>query len=296
MSKRLLFIYNPKAGKEKIKNHMCEILDEFALAGYEICVAPTLARGDCEVFASKSSPMMYDLICVSGGDGTLDEAVTGLLTNGINMPIGYIPGGSTNDFGNTLKLPKFMGKAARVAVRGRDYLCDVGKFNDRYFVYVAAFGLFTSVTYNTPQAEKNLLGYGAYVLEGVKSLADVRTYNLHIEIDGAKYTGDYLLGIISNSDSVGGMRKITGPDVALDDGLFEVLFIRKPPTIIELNEALAAMIDRDISSDYVISMHATKVTVECDEAIAWTLDGEYGGDVKKASVSVVSKGITIRVP
>ena len=291
--KKLLFIYNPKAGKARIKYHLADIIDEFVRAGYEVTVSPTMACGDAEVMASHVRDE-YDMVVVSGGDGTLDEVVTGLMLSQKKMPLGYIPTGSTNDFGTSLNLPKSMTEAAQVAVRGRDFVCDVGKFNDGYFVYVAAFGLFTQVTYETPQKDKNILGYAAYVLEGAKRLNDIKTYNMKITHDGVTQEGEYLVGMVSNSNTVGGMKALTGNHVALDDGLFEVLLVKKPPYFIDVNGIIAALMDRNIDNPYVESFHTESITFECDSQVAWNLDGEFGGNASKAKIGIVHNGLTIR--
>lgn len=291
--KKLLFIYNPKAGKERIRYHLSDILNTFAEEDYEITAYPTRKKGDATARAL-SLEDDYELLVVSGGDGTLDEVVTGLKVAGKDIPIGYIPAGSTNDFGRSLGLPKSMKGAAEIAVRGADYRCDIGKFNNDYFVYVAAFGLFTDVTYMTPQKKKNVLGYGAYVLEGVKRLSDVRTFHAKIEYEGGCLEGDYLAGLISNSNSVGGFYGITGPHVSLNDGLFEILLIKMPPTLLELNEILIAVFDRRYESEYVISLCAPSVCVMSDEAIPWTLDGEYGGDTTCATITVLNEAINVK--
>lgn len=290
---KLHFVYNPRAGKEKIRNHLADILDVFAEAGYEIKVYPTRGCGDAKKVA-ENLPDDCDLMVVSGGDGTLDEAVTGLMNAHKTVPIGYIPAGSTNDFGRSLKLPKSMVRAAETAVKGNDFACDIGAFNDRHFVYVAAFGLFTDVTYTTPQKEKNKLGYAAYLLESVKRLSDIKTYSMRVSFEGGSYEGEFLAGLVSNSNSVGGLKSLTGPHVSLDDGLFEVLLIRVPPSLKDLNETLAAVLDRRIDSDYAISFTAPKVEFEFKSDVSWSLDGEYGGTCDKALVSVIPKAIKIR--
>ncbi len=293
--KKLKFIYHPKAGKAKIRIRLADILDLFARSGYEITAAPTQARGDAEIMA-KELPDGYDLLVVSGGDGTLDEVVAGLMIAGKRVPIGYIPAGSTNDFGRSLKLPKRMDKAAEIALYGRDFCCDVGKFNEGYFVYVAAFGIFTDVTYATPQETKNRLGYGAYLIESAKRLSEIKTFHLRVTSEKEVFEGDFLAGIVSNSKIVGGIRALSGPDVSLDDGVFEVLLIKVPPTILEWNETLLALADRRVQSEYVISFHTTKVLFDSTVKIAWTLDGEFGGESRYAEISVVPKAIDIRIP
>ena len=292
--KELLFIYNPKAGRAAIGNHLGEIIDIFTKAGYEVTVYPTQCQGDGEVKA-KERCNDFSRIVVSGGDGTLDEIVTGIREAGSAIPIGYIPAGSTNDFARSLGLPRIMKKAASIAVSDKVFGCDIGRFNDRYFAYVAAFGLFTDVTYETDQRRKNVFGYAAYLAEAVKRLQSVESIPLRISYDGNILRDNFLVGMISNSDSIGGIKGIAGPDVKLDDGLFEVLLVKAPESIIDLNLIPPAILDRRIKSDCVISFKCSSLKVESDEPISWTLDGEFGGCVDEAVISNINKGITIAV-
>ena len=172
----------------------------------------------------------YDLVVCSGGDGTLDEVVTGMEQSEVNVPIGYIPAGSTNDFANSLGIPKNMEEAARVAVNGTPFPCDVGGFNGDTFVYVAAFGLFTEVSYQTSQQMKNILGHAAYILEGAKHLMDITSYRMKVSHDGEIIEDEFIYGMVTNSLSVGGFKGISGPDVLLDDRPFEVTLIKNPKT------------------------------------------------------------------
>lgn len=292
--KKLLFIYNPKAGRAAVGNHLGEIVDIFTKNGYEVTIYPTQCQGDGEVRA-KERCGDFDRIVVSGGDGTLDEIVTGIMDSHSDIPIGYIPAGSTNDFARSLGLPKMMKKSAQIAVRGKDFLCDIGQFNDRYFVYVAAFGLFTDVTYETDQNLKNRLGYAAYLAEAVKRLKSLESIPLRITYDDNVISDNFLVGMITNSDSVGGIKGITGPDVKLDDGLFEVLLVKSPGSLIDLNLIPPAILDRRIKSDCVLSFKCEKIMVESDEPISWTLDGEFGGCVDKAQITNIRRGINIAV-
>ena len=197
MKKKLLFIYNPKAGKAQIKNKLSEILDLFTTAGYEVTAVPTQKRGDaCRVAADRTAD--YELLVCGGGDGTLDEAVTGMVQSGFLTPIGYIPAGSTNDFGGSLGLPKSMVQAARIAVEGRKFPCDIGTFNDDIFVYIAAFGLFTDVSYETGQEIKNVLGHMAYLLEGMKRLSAIRSFSMKV-VCGDTVIEDDFIYIFSNT-------------------------------------------------------------------------------------------------
>lgn len=294
MGKKLLFVYNPKAGKAKIKSRLADVLDIFAKAGYEMTVCPTQKSGDAVTIVQERSPE-YDIVVCSGGDGTLDEVVTGMMRSGFSTSIGYIPAGSTNDFGGSLALPKNMLNAAQVIVDGKDFPCDVGAFNDDVFVYIAGFGLFTEVSYGTDQQVKNVLGHMAYLLEGMKSLSNIRSYKMKVKYDGQEIENDFIYGMITNSVSVGGFKRITGKHVKLDDGVFEVTLIKRPTNPIELNNIAVALLNRDIDVDGMYCFTASELEIETEEPVAWTLDGEYGGDHKHVKIRNCNKAINIRV-
>ncbi len=294
MKRKMLFIYNPKAGKAKIRSKLADILDIFTVAEYEVIIYPTQKQGDAREMIGKCSPEI-DLIVCSGGDGTLDEVVTGMVQRGIQIPIGYIPAGSTNDFGGSLSMPKNMLKAAQIIVDGTDYACDVGRFNHDVFVYIAAFGLFTEVSYETDQQIKNVLGHMAYLLEGVKSLQSIRSYHMHITYEDKVIEDDFIYGMITNSMSVGGFKRITGKNVKLDDGVFEVTLIRKPRNAMELNNIMVSLLSRDIDSNAMYCFRTAKLSLECEDEVAWTLDGEYGGHHRDVIIENQHKGMKIRV-
>lgn len=295
MDKKMLFIYNPRAGKAQIRSNLLDIIDTFVKAGYEVTAYPTQASGDA-VKAVKERHAGYDIVVCSGGDGTLDEVVTGMMQCEKKLPIGYVPAGSTNDFANSLKIPKNMIKAADVVVRGRNFACDIGAFNEDSFIYVAAFGIFTNVSYETKQDIKNVLGHAAYLLEGVKTLPSVRSYPLKITCDDRMIEGEFLYGMITNSHSVGGFRGITGQNVQLNDGLFEVTLIRRPSNPLELNNIILALVDKRVKSEHIYSLTAARIVVDAKEPLAWTLDGEFGGDHLRAVIENKKKALEIRVP
>lgn len=288
--KTLLFIYNPRAGKGSIGNHIGAIVDTFTKAGYRVTVYPTQCQGDGEVIAANWGSG-YDRVVCAGGDGTLDEVVTGLMSSGTKVPIGYLPTGSTNDFARSIGIPRIIKKAAAVAIGDRKFTCDLGRFNSRYFVYVAAFGLFTDVTYETDQNLKNLFGYTAYLAEAAKRLPSVRSIPLRVTYDDTVISDNFLVGLIMNSDSVGGMKAIPGPDVALDDGIFEVMLVRAPDNIFEFNLIAPAILDRRIKSDNVICFKCSHITIESDEPIPWNLDGEFGGLVDRAVIDNIHEAL-----
>ena len=297
MDKKMLFIYNPRAGKAQIRSNLLDIIDIFVKAGYEVTAYPTQASGDA-VKAVKNRHNGYEIVVCSGGDGTLDEVVTGMMQCEEKLPIGYVPAGSTNDFANSLKIPKNMIKAANVVVRGKNFACDIGAFNNDSFIYVAAFGIFTNVSYETKQDVKNVLGHAAYLLEGVRALPTIRSYPLKITCDQQVIEGEFLYGMVTNSHSIGGFRGITGTgkEVLLDDGVFEVTLIRKPSNPLELNNIIVAMVDKRVKSEHIYSFTASRIVVESEEPLAWTLDGEFGGEPRKAVIENKTKALEIRVP
>lgn len=294
MKKRMLFVYNPKAGKALIKSKLADILDIFAKADYEITVHPTQRAGEA-IQVVENREDTYELLVCSGGDGTLKEVVTGMIKSGKITPLGYIPAGSTNDFAQSYRLPKNMLKAAQIAVNGRDFACDVGRFNKNTFVYVAAFGLFTNVTYETAQDMKNALGHMAYILEGMKSLSAIPSHTMKIMYDDKVIEDDFMFGMITNAVSVGGFKGITGKHVRLDDGVFEVTLIKRPKTIKALNDLIWSLMNREFDADDMYFFRTGRLVCESKEAVAWTVDGENGGLHFEVEIQNLCKAISIRI-
>ena len=295
MNRKMLFVYNPRSGKAQIKNKLADMLDLFTKAGYDVTAHPTQDRKDAQSVVQHRDSS-YNLVVCSGGDGTLDEVVTGMVKSGFTTPIGYIPAGSTNDFGGSLVLPKDMMKAAQIAVSGQDFACDIGGFNEDVFVYIAAFGLFTEVSYGTDQEIKNVLGHMAYILEGMRSLSNIRSYPMKVTYDDEVIEDDFVFGMITNSASVGGFKGITGKNVKLDDGVFEVTLIKTPRNPVEFNNIMVSLLNRDIDTNCMYSFRTSKLTLESENKVAWTLDGEFGGDHKRVVIENLNKAIQIRIP
>ena len=292
MSRKLLFVFNPHSGKGQIKNNLVDIVDIMVKAGYDVTIYTTQARADATRKVMEEAANFERIVC-SGGDGTLDEVVTGLIKSDTNTPIGYIPAGSTNDFANSLGIPKEMVKAAEVAVGKNPFPCDIGDFNSDTFVYVAAFGLFTEVSYKTSQQLKNIFGHVAYIMEGAKHLHDILSYNMQVEYEGHVFQDEFIYGMVTNSVSVGGFKGMTGTDVKLDDGVFEVTLIKKPHNPIELNEILACLTNMIDDSDLIYSFKTNEVKITAREQIAWTLDGEFGGEHEEVIIRNLNKRVTI---
>ena len=273
----MLCVFNPKAGKGKIKTHLLDIVDIFSSHDYEIIIRSTQAPRDAYEKA-KEYANSVDMIVCSGGDGTLDEVVTGIMEAESSVPIGYIPAGSTNDFANSLFMPKNMTKVAEMIMEEELYHCDIGRFNQKTFAYVAAFGLFTDVSYETDQDLKNVLGHVAYVLEGVKRLFDIKSYHMKVTSDEVQAEDNFIVGMITNSRSVGGFKNLTGKNVDMNDGLFEVTLIAHPKNPLQLQEIITALVMAEDNTDLIYSFKTKKLTIESDEEVPWTLDGEFGGD------------------
>ncbi|MDO5550236.1 MAG: YegS/Rv2252/BmrU family lipid kinase [Lachnospiraceae bacterium] len=275
--KKMLFVVNPRSGREQIRTRLLEILDWFSKAGYEVQVHVTQCPKDAtrvvEQFGSEK-----DLVVCSGGDGTLNEVISGLMELEEPSLLGYIPAGSTNDYASSLQIPKSMMDAAENVLAGEAYPIDIGRFcQDRYFVYIAAFGIFTEISYQTPQDKKNLLGHQAYVLEGVKSLAALKAYPMLVEWDDQVLEEEFVFGMVTNTISVGGFKGLVTQSVALNDGQFEVLLIRKPRTPLDLSNIVSYMFLKEEPNDYVYKFKANRLKITSKAPVDWVLDGEFGG-------------------
>ena len=298
--KKLLFVYNPRAGKEMLKPRLSDVLDIFVKAGYEVTVHPTQAYRDAYYQIKEYEVGKYDLIACSGGDGTIDEVATGMMKRremGKDVvPVGYIPAGTMNDFAKSLHIPRKPLAAADNAVKGVPFPCDIGKFNDSVFVYIAAFGIFTDVSYETDQAVKNVLGHMAYILEGAKRIFNIPSYKIKVEHDGEVIEDEFIFGMVTNSRSVGGFSNMVGKNIVFDDGLFEVTLIKTPKNPIALQEIIAALLIEQVDTKHMYTFKTKKITFDSVEEIPWTLDGEFGGEQDYVEIENVQKAMEIMVP
>ncbi|MBQ3356824.1 MAG: YegS/Rv2252/BmrU family lipid kinase [Oscillospiraceae bacterium] len=272
--KKLLLIVNPCSGKKKANHALTDIIGIFNRAGYDVCAYMTAARGDATEVVSARSEEFDAIVCV-GGDGTFNEVISGLLAAGSATPVGYIPAGSTNDFANSLKLSKELPQAAQDIVDGTPRPLDVGRFNERYFSYIASFGAFTRASYATSQSLKNMVGHFAYLLSGVKEIASIRSTHLRVTLaDGTVYEDDYIFGGASNSTSVAGILTLKEDLVDMSDGLFEVLLIRKPHNPVELTGCVHALLAQKYDTPMLTLAATSRLEIEAPGAMDWTLDGE----------------------
>lgn len=301
--KKILFVFNPVAGRSQIRNSLLDIIEILSKAEYKVTCYPTTGRGDARrVVRERKDDYLY-IVC-AGGDGTLDEVVSGMMENRDKpfVPIGYIPAGTTNDFASSLHIPTDMLKAAEVIARGRTFWCDLGCFNEKdYFTYVAAFGLFTGTSYQTPQELKNQLGHFAYILQGMTELGRMRAYHMHVQAEDENHEqfiidDEFAFGMVTNSQSIGGFQNITGKDVDLQDGLFEATLIKMPKNPFEMSEILFGIGNPDAKTDMIVSFKSADIVMQCDEMISWTRDGEFAGAYKEVRLSLKPRQLRILVP
>lgn len=291
--KQMLFIFNPRSGREQIKGQLVGIMDTFTKEGYDIHVHVTQAPLDCMEWVRNHGSEM-DLIVCSGGDGTLNETIAGMMGMERCPMLGYIPAGSTNDFAASLGLAKQMQEAAVEIVQGFPYAIDIGKFcNERYFVYIAGFGAFTEVSYLTPQDKKNWLGHNAYMIEGVKSLAGLKPKHMRVEWEDQVLEEDFVFGMVTNTISVGGFKGLVNQSVALDDGEFEVLLIRMPRTPVDLTSIFNYMFLREEPNEYVYKFKARSIRMTSETPVDWVLDGEFGGSRIEVTIENLQQRIQI---
>lgn len=294
MRKRLLFVYNPYAGKSKIRGKVSDILSCFIRAGYTVEVHVTQAAAEATEVVKKRASRFQRVVC-SGGDGTLNEVINGLMELPLEKRpvLGYIPAGTTNDFAHSLNLPTDMVKAAMVAVKGEPFPIDIGCMNHSYFTYVCGFGAFTEVSYETPQEMKKVLGHPAYILEGAKSLMSLKPCRMRVSWEDQIVEDDFLFGSVSNSFSVAGMKGLWGKDIRLDDGEFEVTLVRQPQNVREWPELMAALITKGGNTSSLLQFKAKRVHFEGPDEIRWVKDGEFAGSWQEVTIENLHLPLTI---
>jgi len=277
-------LINPSAGKQVILQKLRGVYDAFLAQGDPPVIELTMSPEHCAGALQRAADSGAQVIVCCGGDGTLSATVNMLLQNAATLPLGYIPAGTTNDFANFLGLPKDPAAAAELIAGGRPAPIDVGRFCGRYFIYVASFGAFTQTSYSTTQSLKNSIGHLAYVIEGIKELPTLQSYNVRVETaEGGQYEGDYLFGSVSNSTSLGGIIKLDPGLVDPTDGMFELSLVKRPKSLHELNRILRSLMGGRPDEELITFVHTRGASFSCAEPMPWSLDGEYasgGTDVK----------------
>lgn len=292
--KKILFAFNPVAGTAKVKKNLYDIVDFYDRSNCLVTLCP--ARKMVEYADGQGLDLRsFDLVVCSGGDGTLNLIVSFCQEKSLDVTLAYVPSGSTNDYAYSIGIPGNMDAALRNTLSGTPRRIDIGNFNSRYFLYVAAFGIFTKTSYSTPQKSKNLLGHMAYILEGIKQLSEIRSYHMKVTGRNISFEGNYMLGLVTNTLSVGGFKNLLPrQNIALDDGEFEVLLIQKPSNLTELHGIVTALLKEKLEdAAYITFFKSPKVVVHADEKIAWTLDGEYGGEEQDVEILNMEKRLAI---
>ena len=294
--KRLLLIVNPYSGKAKMTSNLMAVTRILSDRGFEVTVYPTKNPGDATLRAAKVRQDEFERIVVCGGDGTLNEVLTGLMQASVSVKIGYVPAGTLNEWSASLKIPRSIPKAAKAATEESELCLDIGRFDNRYFSYTASFGAFTEASYSTPQGIKNFLGQTAYLLEGIKQIGHIHATHLKIESEEMTVEDDFIFGAVSNSMSVGGIVKFKDTLVKLNDGLFEVLLVRKPKNVFDLQKTVDGILKGDFAREGLVFFHTKRVKVTGGEGLAWTLDGEYAKGTDKLIIENVPGALRLVTP
>jgi len=289
-----MLIVNPNSGKGTVSSALFDIIDTFSNSDYLVTTYMTKAAGDAGKYADAFASE-YDLIVCVGGDGTLSDTISGLVTLDGKPPLGYIPMGTTNDLATTFKLPRNPRAAAQHIISSDLKPFDVGKFEDHYFSYVHAFGAFTEVSFSTSQDMKKTLGHLAYVLEGMSKLSTITSEHCVVEYDGGVLEDNFIFGAVTNSTSVAGLFKLPGDEVHLNDGLFEVLLIKYPRKPADFGNIISNVLSRQYDPEYVSLLHTRKIRFTFDKPVAWTRDGEDGGIYQTATAENLHEAVTLKL-
>ena len=295
MNKRLLLLLNPCAGQKRANRYLPEIIRLYNDFGYECVVFVTACSGDATRHVREHAGEYERIVCI-GGDGTLNETIAGLVESGQDRPVGYIAAGTTNDYANSLSLSTDVMQAAQDAVEGEGIRFDLGSFNGRQFIYTASCGAFARTSYTTSQVAKNLLGHVAYILEGIRDLPSLKPIRMRVESDDRVVDGEFLFCAVTNSISVGGILKLNRDMVRLNDGLFEVMLIKNPTLPTQLTRILMALRSSDLPCEMIHFFTANRLTIETEEDVEWTLDGERGDCGRRFNVLNLHQRVELVLP
>lgn len=290
--KNLLLIVNPVTAKAAMTPCIIDIVDKFEKAGYDVKVHISKSKGDVTEYVAENGAS-FDVVVCAGGDGTLNETITGVLRLDTRPKIGYIPSGTTNDFAKSWGIPQKPLEAAQAIIDKEPRKVDVSTFCGRPFVYVSAFGAFTKASYSTPQELKKSLGWAAYILEGIKTLPDIRPFKMKFEYDGGEVEGEFLYGMISNTTHVGGFDLKMKDEVSLEDGLMELILIHKPSSAVDNPKMITAVVTQDMSSEFITFVHTKHIKFTSEESLPWTIDGECGGEISEGCSDIIPGAVEL---
>lgn len=294
-SKKILLIINPIAGKLSTKANRFHVANLFIQNGYQVNLKTTKAKGHATELVLEHA-LHHDIVVCCGGDGTLNEVISGVMQLGVEIPVGYIPAGTTNDFATSLNLSSRIETAAQAIMQENTKTLDIGCFNgSRYFSYIASFGAFTGSSYSTPQSYKNVIGHMAYILEGVKDIPSIHPYHVKVEANGEIYEDEYIFGAVSNSTSIGGIVKLDALQVDLNDGLLELILVKKPKTPMDLHKIILFLTKKEPNNEMIAFIKTAEATFTMEEATPWTIDGEYEPGGNKVTIKIIPNAIKLLV-
>jgi len=293
--KSMLLVFNPKSGVQNFPSRLFEVVDKFTAAGFLVTAYPTQAPGEIgDIITAYANE--YDYLVCSGGDGTIGQAIAALLSLEKRPAFGVIPAGTVNDFAASLGISKDILTAADIITNASPNALDIGRFGDKYFSYVAAFGIFTDVSYTTPQNTKNLLGRLAYLLEGIKRFWSMKTSRCEFVLDGEVISGDFVLGIVGNAHSIASIKLPAEIGVQMDDGWLEVILIQIPKTLKDHQDIISSLFTQEIKTDLLTIRKAKRISFASAEPVAWTLDGDFGGEHTEISIENMHRALEVIMP
>lgn len=297
---KLLMIFNPKSGKNSTREKHDTLIRKFKEHGFAITEKTTTCVGDATEIV-KHNYKGHNLIVCCGGDGTFNEVINGIMAVKIDIPLIYYPMGSTNDLANTIGVSKDVDAQIELYRNGNINSYDIGQFNDRFFTYVASFGVGSDLSYNTSQKLKNVFGHTAYVINGFvfdlpNQIKNIKPHHMVIEHDGGVIEDDFYFGAISNTNEVGGVFKYDKRGIKLNDGIFEVLLVRKVKGFSDTMRLLRKVIKQDYNTDQLIIFNTSNIKIKSDDELAWTLDGEFGGNHKRIDIKNLNGAVNIVAP
>ncbi|TMN22794.1 diacylglycerol kinase [Lentibacillus cibarius] len=274
--KRARIIYNPTSGREAFKRELPTVLERFEIAGYETSAHATTCEGDATRAARVAAERHFDLVVAVGGDGTINEVINGLAEQAYRPKLGIIPTGTTNDFARALWIPRNIERAVDVILAGQSMLIDIGRVNGHHFMNIAGGGKLTELTYEVPSKLKTMLGQLAYYMKGIEMLPSLKPTHARIEYDGTAIEEDIMLFLVSNTNSVAGFEKLA-PNAKLDDGLFDLLILKKMNLAEFVRIATLAQRGAHLDDKRIIYTQAKHISVETDDKMQLNIDGEFGG-------------------
>lgn len=291
----MLLVVNPVSGKKLAKQYMMRMINRFDQAGYNVTACCTqINKNAYDIVMNRAQ--QFDIVVCCGGDGTLKETVCGIMQLGLDIPIGYLPMGSTNDFAKSLHIPTDVHDAVEAIINGEPKPVDIGKFGEEFFIYVAAFGNFTAISYSCNQKLKNVFGKNAYYLQSVADFFRMKPYHARVEADGEFFEGDYFYGAASNSYGIAGMPVLHNMGVEFDDGLHELILVNMFKNPMELLSLANDMVNKTVSDNPIVTIrHCKHIRFEFDEPTPFTLDGEFGGEHTSVEATTLKHAAKIMV-